>query len=232
MAFPGLCFDSWSQSLYDCQVWVTSSLTYDSSKPPLHTSCILASWIDSWVSGKVLILTACSANRSDAHFFFFFFFFGWGLLHGPQQGPDRMKEKPIRLGKGKLLPKQKNPPWKTSLRNWPTLYWFRCINLKQFTLFKHPLLKKVVWADLLLIRFWTRSKIFLRLSNFLDAKRSRESINLKQFELTLREHIIGGWRELDNLTPHDNHHSSRIMRIYHTFWCTLRNCSWLVGWQK
>jgi len=39
-----------------------------------------------------------------------FFFFWWGLLHGPQQGPDRMKEKPIRLGKGKLLPKQKNPP--------------------------------------------------------------------------------------------------------------------------
>ena len=31
---------------------------------------------------------------------FFFFFFWWGLLHGPQQGPDRMKEKPIRLGKG------------------------------------------------------------------------------------------------------------------------------------
>jgi hypothetical protein len=30
-----------------------------------------------------------------------FFFFWWGLLHGPQQGPDRMKEKkPIRLGKG------------------------------------------------------------------------------------------------------------------------------------
>jgi hypothetical protein len=32
-----------------------------------------------------------------------------------------MKEKPIRLGKGKLLPEQKNPPRKTSLRNWPTL---------------------------------------------------------------------------------------------------------------
>ena len=30
-------------------------------------------------------------------------------------------KKPKRLGKGKLLPKQKNPPWKTSLRNWPTL---------------------------------------------------------------------------------------------------------------
>jgi hypothetical protein len=38
------------------------------------------------------------------------FFFWWGLLHSPQQGPDRMKEKAIRLGKGKLLPKQKNPP--------------------------------------------------------------------------------------------------------------------------
>jgi len=42
------------------------------------------------------------------------------------------------------------------------------------------------------------------------------SINLKQFELTLREHIIGSWRELDSLTPHDSHHSSRIMRTYHT----------------
>jgi len=46
----------------------TSSLTYDSSKPPLHTSCILASWIDSWVSRKVLILRA-PQSRSDAHFF-------------------------------------------------------------------------------------------------------------------------------------------------------------------
>jgi len=51
---------------------------------------------------------------------------------------------------------------------------------------------------------------------FLNAIRSRESINLKQFELTLRERIIGSWRELDNLTPHDNRHSSRNMRTYHT----------------
>ena len=36
------------------------------------------------------------------------------------------------------------------------------------------------------------------------------------FELTLREHIIGGWRDLDNLTPHEAHHSSIIMRTYHT----------------
>ena len=51
---------------------------------------------------------------------------------------------------------------------------------------------------------------------FLDAIRSRQTINLGQFELTLREHIIGGWRDLDILTPRDNHHSSRIMRTYHT----------------
>jgi len=34
--------------------------------------------------------------------------------------------------------------------------------------------------------------------------------------LALREHIIGSWKELDNLTSHDNHHSSGIMRTYHT----------------
>ena len=38
---------------------------------------------------------------------------------------------------------------------------------------------------------------------FLNAIRSHEFINLKQFELTMRERIIGSWRELDNLTPHD-----------------------------
>jgi hypothetical protein len=43
------------------------------------------------------------------------------LLHGPQQGPDRIKEKPIRLGKGKLLSKQKTLLENHSLRNWPTL---------------------------------------------------------------------------------------------------------------
>ena len=48
-----------------------------------------------------------SSGFANFHAFFFFFFFGGGcytvlLLHGPQQGPDRMKEKkPIRLGKGK-----------------------------------------------------------------------------------------------------------------------------------
>jgi len=50
----------------------------------------------------------------------------------------------------------------------------------------------------------------------LDAIRSRQTINLGQFELTLREHIIGGWRDLDILTPHEAHHSSICMRTYHT----------------
>ena len=40
------------------------------------------------------------------------------------------------------------------------------------------------------------------LKQFLDAIRSRQTIKLGQFELTLREHIIGGWRDLDILTPH------------------------------
>ena len=62
----------------------------------------------------------------------------------------------------------------------------------------------------------------------LDAIRSRQTINLGQFELTLREHIIGGWRDLDILTPHEAHHSSRIMRTYHThFGVPLGNTS---GW--
>jgi len=57
------------------------------------------------------IYSAAVSTEDTATFMLFFFFFWWGLLHGPQQGPDRMKEKkPIRLGKGKLLPKQKNPP--------------------------------------------------------------------------------------------------------------------------
>jgi len=62
----------------------------------------------------------------------------------------------------------------------------------------------------------------------LDAVRSRQTINLGQFELTLREHIIGGWRDLDILTPHEAHHFSRIMRTYHThFGVPLGNTS---GW--
>jgi hypothetical protein len=42
---------------------------------------------------------------------FEFFFFWWGLLHGPQQGPDRMKEKNLKdWEKENSCLKQKNPP--------------------------------------------------------------------------------------------------------------------------
>ena len=60
---------------------------------------------------------------------------------------------------------------------------------------------------------------YIHLNSFiLDAIRSRQTINLGQFELIpLCEHIIGGWRDLDMLTPHEAHHSSRIMRTYHTY---------------
>ena len=83
-------------------------------------------------------------------------------------------------------------------------YWFRCIirfwnSLPSST---NPLLEKVLQADLLianrsdtgLIRFCTHSTSTSQ--QFLNAIRSREAVNIKQFELTLRERIIGSWREL------------------------------------
>jgi len=77
--------------------------------------------------------------------------------------------------------------------------------LKQFTL-----LEKIVRADLLLanrIDTWTYQILhalqdFPACQQFLDAIRSRESIDLNQIELTLRKHIIKGWREHDNLAHH------------------------------
>ena len=80
-----------------------------------------------------------------------------------------------------------------------------------------------------LTRFYMRSKIHLHLNSFwMPYDLVRLSSNLGQFELTLREHIIGGWRDLDILTPHEAHHSSRIMRTYHThFGVPLGNIS---GW--
>jgi hypothetical protein len=105
-------------------------------------------------------------------------------------------------------------------------YWFICIIRFWNSLLSsnNPLLEKVVRVDLIANRSdtWTYQVLhalhdFPTSQQFLNAIRSRESINLKQFELTLCEQIIiGSWRELDDLTPHDNHHSSRIMRTYHT----------------
>jgi len=105
-------------------------------------------------------------------------------------------------------------------------YWFSCTIRFWNSLLSsnNPLLEKIVRAGLLLANrsdTWTYQVLhalhdFPTSQQFLNAIRSRESINLKQFELTLCEHIIGSWRELDDMTPHDNHHSSRIMRTYHT----------------
>jgi len=81
--------------------------------------------------------------------------------------------------------------------------------LKQFPSSKNPLLEKVVWADLLLANrsdTWAYQVLqpfqeFPASQQFLDAIRFRKPINLKQFKLTVRKHITGGWRGLDNLTP-------------------------------
>jgi len=103
-------------------------------------------------------------------------------------------------------------------------YWFRCIIRFWNSLLSsnNPLLEKVVQADLLIANrsdTWTYQVLhtlqdFPACKQFLNA--IRESIHLKQFELTLRERIIRSWRELDNLTPHENHYMSRTMRSYHT----------------
>ena len=45
----------------------------------------------------------------------FFFFFGGGCYTVLSKGLTEWRKKPIRLGKGKLLPQQKNPPWKTTV---------------------------------------------------------------------------------------------------------------------
>ena len=88
----------------------------------------------------------------------------------------------------------------------------------------NPLLEKVVRADLLLASrsdTWTYQVLDALgdvpdSQHLLDVVRFRQPINVKEFELTLREHIIRNWRDLDNLTPYEAHHSSRIMRTHHT----------------
>ena len=64
--------------------------------------------------------------------------------------------------------------------------------------------------------------------------RSRQTINLGQFEPTLREHIIGGWMERS--WHFDTTWSSPFQQNYEdisrTFWCTFGEYFWMVGWQK
>ena len=56
-----------------------------------------------------------SSDEQEANVTFFFFLW-WGLLHGPQQGPDRKKEKYLKdWEKENSCLKQKNPPWKTTV---------------------------------------------------------------------------------------------------------------------
>ena len=107
-------------------------------------------------------------------------------------------------------------------------YWFGCTIRFWNSLLSsnNPLLEKIVRADLLLanrsyrwthqVRHALQSRFTYKSQQLLTAIRSRQTINLGQFELTLREHIIGGWKDLDILTPHEANHSSRIMRTYHT----------------
>jgi hypothetical protein len=164
-----------TSGLYGCQVWATSSLTYDSSNiTPAHV--LHLGFLKRLLSVKKGTDTYCVLSKTGQMPIFF--------------------------------------------------YWFRCIIRFWNSLLSsiNPLLEKVVQADLLIANrsdTWTYQVLhaiygFPTSQQFLNAIRSRESINLKQFELTLCGHIIGSWRELDDLTPHDNHHSSRIMRTYHT----------------
>ena len=86
-------------------------------------------------------------------------------------------------------------------------YWFRCTIRFWNSLLSsnNPLLEKIVRADLLLANrrdTWTYQVLHAlqdlpTSQQFLDAIQSRQTINQRQFELTLREHIIGGWRDLD-----------------------------------
>ena len=61
--------------------------------------------------------TAPSALALIVRFTFFFFLVGVVTV---SKGLTEWRKKPIRLGKGKLLPKQKNPPWKNHTLRLPT----------------------------------------------------------------------------------------------------------------
>ena len=68
----------------------------------------------------------------------------------------------------------------------------------------------------------------------LGAIQSRQTINLGQFELTLREHTYH-WG-LERSWHFDTTWSSPFQQNYedisHTFWCTFGKYFWMVGWQK
>ena len=145
--------------LCGCQVWATSSLTYDSSKiTPTH------------------VLHLGFLKR----------------LLGVKKGTD--------IHSGCVLRETGQMP--------VFFYWFRCNSGTVYSLQTILFLRKLCGLNSLLqievihgIICSARTPNFPASQHFLDARRSRKSTNLKQCELTLREHIIGGWRELDNLAP-------------------------------
>jgi len=102
-------------------------------------------------------------------------------------------------------------------------YWFRCIIRFWNSVLSsnYPLLEKIVRADLLIANrsdTWTYQVLhalqhFPASQLFLNAIRSRESINLKQFVFFTRTYFRGLKRQFDT---YETHHSSRIMRTYHT----------------
>ena len=151
----GFCYGfAMTSGLYGCQVWATSSLTYDSSNiTPAHV--LHLGFLKRLLSVKKGTDTYCVLSKTGQMPIFF--------------------------------------------------YWFRCIIRFWNSLLSsiNPLLEKVVQADLLIANrsdTWTYQVLhaiygFPTSQQFLNAIRSRESINLKQFE-----HIIGSWREFDDLS--------------------------------
>jgi len=123
-------------------------------KSPPHISFILASCRDSWVSRKILILTACSTKQVRCPFF--------------SIGSDASYDSGLVYSLQTIL------------------------FLRKLCRLTFLLQIEVIHG---LTRFCTHAlQDFPAPQQFLNAIRSRESIHLKQFELTLRGRFIGSWR--------------------------------------
>jgi len=70
---------------------------HDIARGPAQQHCLLPAKLGLWQNR----LKGLARDNHLIEDNFFFFFFWWGLLHGPQQGPDRMKEKTYKTGKRK-----------------------------------------------------------------------------------------------------------------------------------
>jgi len=176
----------WQLVCYGCQVWATSSLTYDSSKNTL------ASWKDSWVSRKVLIPTACSAKQVKCPSF------------------------PIDLDASYDS---------EAVYSLQTILFLR--KLCGLTFF---LQTEVIHG---LIRFCSRSKNSLRLSNFWMPF-DFASLSIWNSSSSLYANIsLGAGEDLTFWHRHETHpYQQNFEDLPHTIWCTVGDCSWPVGLQK